>query len=92
MPGVHFTAEPPNPPSYLLTKPAPPADVIHRLTVGRDLGRIIETHRVTLVTAPAGYGKTTALSSWAATTPRPVAWLSLTRSTGTPVSRDQPSR
>src|SRR5882724_7147592 len=31
---------------------------------------------VTLVSAPAGSGKTTLLAEWAATTTRPVAWLS----------------
>jgi LuxR family maltose regulon positive regulatory protein len=35
------------------------------------------TRRLTLVSAPAGFGKTTLLSSWAASQPDPVAWLSL---------------
>jgi LuxR family maltose regulon positive regulatory protein len=34
-------------------------------------------HRLTLVSAPAGYGKTTLLSEWVATCGRPVAWLAL---------------
>ena len=33
--------------------------------------------RLTLVSAPAGFGKTTLVSAWAATCGRPVAWLSL---------------
>ena len=33
--------------------------------------------RLTLVSAPAGFGKTTTLAVWAAQTARPVAWLSL---------------
>lgn len=34
-------------------------------------------HRLTLVSAPAGFGKTTLLSAWAATRNEAVAWLSL---------------
>jgi LuxR family maltose regulon positive regulatory protein len=34
-------------------------------------------HRLTLVSAPAGFGKTTLLSEWVATYGRPVAWLAL---------------
>jgi LuxR family maltose regulon positive regulatory protein len=33
--------------------------------------------RLTLVSAPAGFGKTTLVSEWAAESQRPVAWLSL---------------
>ncbi len=33
--------------------------------------------RLTVVSAPAGYGKTTFVSAWAAACPSPVAWLSL---------------
>ena len=33
--------------------------------------------RLILVSAPAGFGKTTLLSEWVATLPRPAAWLSL---------------
>jgi len=35
------------------------------------------TAPVTVVAAPAGFGKTTAVSAWAATLDRPVAWLAL---------------
>lgn len=34
-------------------------------------------HRMTLVSAPAGYGKTTILTQWVAQLNDPVAWLSL---------------
>lgn len=36
-------------------------------------------HRVVVVTAPSGYGKTIAVSSWARTIGGPLAWLTLTR-------------
>ena len=34
-------------------------------------------HRLTLISAPAGFGKTTLVSSWIAASGRPAAWLSL---------------
>jgi len=57
------------PPSPRLT---PRPHLIQRLDEGLRLGR-----RLTLVSAPAGFGKTTLLSEWAAGCERPVAWLSL---------------
>ncbi|HMR49399.1 MAG TPA: hypothetical protein PKE40_09135 [Arachnia sp.] len=35
-------------------------------------------HRVCVVIAPAGHGKTNLLSAWAGVADRPIAWLSLT--------------
>ena len=43
------------------------------------LGKITE-HALTLVCAPAGYGKTTLLSEWAATCSLPIGWVSLDNS------------
>jgi LuxR family maltose regulon positive regulatory protein len=40
--------------------------------------------KLTLVSAPAGFGKTTLLSEWATNCERPVAWLSLDRSDNDP--------
>src|SRR6516162_8136439 len=34
-------------------------------------------HKLTLVSAPAGFGKTTLVSTWVTNCARPVAWLSL---------------
>jgi LuxR family maltose regulon positive regulatory protein len=34
-------------------------------------------HRLTLISAPAGFGKTTLVSAWVRTLSRPVSWLSL---------------
>ena len=49
-----------------------------RLDQGRDLG-------VTLVCAPAGFGKTAMLAEWAREGNRPVAWLSLDAADNDPV-------
>jgi LuxR family transcriptional regulator, maltose regulon positive regulatory protein len=40
---------------------------------------------LTLVSAPAGFGKTTVLAEWAAQSPLPVAWLSLAAGDNEPV-------
>jgi len=59
-----------------LTRPRLPSDVIPR---PRLLERISAGlgDSLTLLCAPAGYGKTTLLAQWLATVSRPVAWLSL---------------
>ena len=53
-------------------KLVPRPHLIRRLEEGLQLG-----HRVTVISAPAGFGKTTLLSDWLSQTGRPVAWLSL---------------
>jgi LuxR family maltose regulon positive regulatory protein len=54
----------------------PRPDLIERLNAG--LGRSGGfARRLTLISAPAGYGKTTLLGQWVAQCKRPVAWLSL---------------
>ncbi len=56
----------PSPRSNLVSRPR----LIERLNAG--------LHRkLTLVSAPAGFGKTTLLSEWVAGCGRPVAWVSL---------------
>jgi LuxR family maltose regulon positive regulatory protein len=53
--------------------------LVERLNAGLCLG-----HRLTLIAAPAGFGKTTLLSEWVAGLDRPVAWLSLDKSDSDP--------
>lgn len=54
-------------------------DLVARLNEG-----IARCARLTLVLAPAGYGKSTLLSQWQAQAGIPVAWLSLERGENTP--------
>ena len=53
------------------------ADLIARLNAGLQ-------RRLTLISAPAGFGKTTLASRWAAGCGRPAAWLSLDRADNDP--------
>ena len=65
--------------------PAPPSKVVVRarlieqLTTGASTGR-----KLTLVSAPAGFGKTTLVSEWIARFDGQVAWLSLDKSDSNP--------
>ena len=54
--------------------------LIRQLNIGIAQGR-----RLTLISAPAGYGKSTLLSEWIFQLDLPVAWLSLEKSENTPV-------
>ena len=53
-------------------KIVPRPRLIERLNEGLSSGR-----KLTLISAPAGFGKTTLVSEWVAVCGRPVAWLSL---------------
>jgi len=55
------------------------ANLVARLNDG-----IARGCRLTLISAPAGYGKSTLLSEWQAQADLPVAWLSLEKSENTP--------
>lgn len=59
-----------------LFKPALRPEVIDRshLTARLDEGRL---RKLTLISAPAGFGKTTLISNWISQSGRPAAWLSL---------------
>ncbi len=56
--------------------------LIERLNEGISSGR---TPGVTLISAPAGFGKTTLVNEWVAGCERPVAWLSLDEGDNDPV-------
>jgi LuxR family maltose regulon positive regulatory protein len=43
-------------------------------------------HKLTLISAPAGFGKTTLVSEWVASCGQPVAWLSLDEGDNAPTS------
>ena len=60
----------PPPPPKVVFRPR----LIERLNEGLAAGR---TSGVTLISAPAGFGKTTLISEWVAACERQVAWLSL---------------
>jgi LuxR family transcriptional regulator, maltose regulon positive regulatory protein len=63
----------------LKTKLYIPSARSKRVTRNRLLALLEESaaRELTLVSAPAGYGKTTLLAEWAATTQLPIAWISL---------------
>jgi LuxR family transcriptional regulator, maltose regulon positive regulatory protein len=58
-------------------RPPPPRAQVHVRPRLVDLFERAVRARVTLVSAPAGYGKTTALAAWARARTAPVAWLAL---------------
>jgi len=63
----------------LITKLHIPSPGPNAVTRPRLLARLDEGagHRLTLICAPAGFGKTTLASTWIAAAGRPAAWLSL---------------
>ena len=68
--------------SLLTTKlriPDPPQGLVPRPRLREALDRGGLDHRLTLVSAPAGYGKTTLLADWAHTSQKPIGWLSLSK-------------
>jgi LuxR family transcriptional regulator, maltose regulon positive regulatory protein len=72
-------AAPLAPDELLATKVSIPRTRPDRLARSQLLQRLNEgmARQLTLVCTPAGFGKTTLLADWAATTSWPVAWLSL---------------
>lgn len=59
-----------------LYMPPPCPTLVARPRLAADLSKAV-THRLTLVSAPAGYGKTTLVSNWLHETKIAAAWLSL---------------
>lgn len=66
--------------AYLVTRPSPGNHDAARDALQARLTRAVADHRVAMVLAPAGHGKTSLLAAWVAHAERPVAWLSLTAS------------
>jgi len=60
-----------------LFTPQPRPDLIARPHLLARLDAGLDTARCTLVSAPAGAGKTTTVAAWLATVDRPVAWIAL---------------
>jgi len=58
----------------------PRPQLIERLNQGLEQG-----HRLILVSAPAGFGKTTLVNAWAQQTEQPIAWLSLDENDNDPM-------
>lgn len=58
--------------------PGGPRVAVARSRLSAALEERISDYRLVLVSAPAGYGKTTLLAEWARSSSLPVAWLSLT--------------
>src|SRR5438874_11185150 len=56
--------------------PSPRPNVVPRLRLIEQLNEGLH-RKLTLVSAPAGFGKTTLVSEWVAGCERPAAWLSL---------------
>jgi LuxR family transcriptional regulator, maltose regulon positive regulatory protein len=57
--------------------PPEPHHQLRRPSLVEELERNVPLYRVTSVSAPAGYGKTTLLAQWARMSRVPVAWVSL---------------
>ncbi len=56
--------------------PPPKPDVVQRSRLVARLNAGLH-HKLTLIAAPAGFGKTTLVSAWVAGCQQPTAWLSL---------------
>jgi DNA-binding SARP family transcriptional activator len=67
-----------------LAVPALPERRVERPRVERGLATLIEDHRIVVVSATAGAGKTTAVTAALALLTRPVAWLALDWSDAAP--------
>lgn len=76
-PALRSVIEPAIPPSWI-EPPAPPFRVIQRPRLLDRVSQAVQEVPLTLVSAPAGSGKTVLIAAWARSHPEtPVAWLSL---------------
>lgn len=69
-------------PWFLATPPSPSPEMVIRESVRDRLDSLVASHRATVVSAPSGFGKTVAVSQWAARAQDrctgSVSWLTLT--------------
>jgi ATP/maltotriose-dependent transcriptional regulator MalT len=65
--------------STKLRVPPLPPRVVRRSRLVDDLENGLPAHKLILLSAPAGYGKTTLLADWAQASQYPVAWLSVSQ-------------
>ena len=65
--------------------PPPRSDLVHRPRLIQRLNNgLAEKHRLMLISAPAGYGKSTLLGEWISQLDGPAAWLSLEKGENSP--------
>ena len=64
--------------------PQPRPDLVQRTNLIERLNKGIN-HKLTLISAPPGFGKTTLLSEWISQSEIPVAWISLDKGDNDPV-------
>jgi LuxR family maltose regulon positive regulatory protein len=69
----------------LYIPPPRPKAVLRPRLIERLNDGLYHNRKLTLIAAPAGFGKTTLLSAWVAACGRPVAWLSLDKADSDPV-------
>jgi LuxR family maltose regulon positive regulatory protein len=70
--------------STKLNVPPPGQTIVFRTELMATLAKA-RTYRLTLVSAPPGYGKTTLVSSWLVETKLPSTWLSLDEGDNDPI-------
>lgn len=66
-------------PQFKIRPPLRGPEVVERPRLEHAVSAAAGSHRLTLVEAPAGYGKSTVLGDWARNSPMCCAWLSLDR-------------
>lgn len=67
-----------------LTRPPTRPEFVERRGLVERLDMAVEQHRITLVSAPPGFGKTTLTTQWLAQQPVPTAWLALDKADSDP--------
>lgn len=72
-----------NPPWFLVRIPEVRPDSLVRPDLYREIDDIVDQYPLTLVKAPSGFGKTTALSLWARHRSKPTGWYTLMTDHGT---------